>query len=256
VLINPDEEIGSPGSAALLAEAAKRNHLGLLFEPAMGAGPTAALASHRRGSGVFTLVVHGRAAHAGRDFEQGRSAVVALAVLIIQMHALNNVVEGVTVNVGRIEGGAAVNVVPDLAIARVNVRTTELADEKTIRGHLDDLVTRANGKDGIRVQLHGGFTSPPKPLDDRMRTLMQAVTACGNDLGLRLEWRLSGGVSDGNKLAAAGLPTVDSLGPRGDRIHSAEEFIQLDSLVERAQLSALLLMKLASGELIWPPAVQ
>jgi glutamate carboxypeptidase len=89
-----------------------------------------------------------------------------------------------------------------------------------------------------------------------MRTLMQAVTACGNDLGLRLEWRLSGGVSDGNKLAAAGLPTVDSLGPRGDRIHSAEEFIQLDSLVERAQLSALLLMKLASGELIWPPAVQ
>jgi len=242
VLINSDEEIGSPGSAALLARAARENDLGLLFEPAL---PDGSLVSRRRGTGNFTVVLHGRSAHAGRDFERGRSAIVALAELIVQLHALNGAMPGVTVNVGRVEGGGAFNVVPDLAIARVNVRTTEPQDEGRIVSELRRIVAAAGAKDGIAAELHGGITSPPKLPDDRTRRLMEMVESCGRDLGLPIHWRDSGGASDGNKLAAAGLPNIDTLGPRGGNIHSPDEFLLLDSLVERAKLTALLLMKLA-----------
>ncbi len=244
VLINADEEIGSSGSAALLARAAHENDLGLLFEPAM---PDGSLVSRRRGTGNFTIVLHGRPVHAGRDFERGRSAIVALADLVLQLHALNGAIPGITVNVGRVEGGGAVNVVPDLAIARVNVRTTVPEDEAKVVGELRRLVAAAGDKDGITAELHGGITSPPKLPDDRTRQLMDVVESCGRDLALPINWRESGGASDGNKLAAAGLPNIDTLGPRGGNIHSPDEFLLLDSLVERAKLTALVLMKLAEG---------
>jgi glutamate carboxypeptidase len=243
VLINSDEEIGSPGSAGLLARTARENDVGLLFEPAL---PDGSLVSRRRGTGNFTVVLRGRSAHAGRDFERGRSAVVALAEMVVQLHALNGALPGITVNVGRVEGGGAVNVVPDLAIARVNVRTTVPDDEAKVIGELRRIVAAAGAKDGISAELHGGITSPPKLPDDRTRRLMEMVESCGRDLGLPIDWRDSGGASDGNKLAAAGLPNIDTLGPRGGNIHSPEEFLLLDSLVERAKLTALLLMKLAS----------
>jgi glutamate carboxypeptidase len=245
VLINADEEIGSPGSAGLLARTARENDLGLLFEPAL---PDGSLVSRRRGTGNFTVVVRGRSAHAGRDFERGRSAVVTLAEMVLQLHALNGGLPGITVNVGRVEGGGAVNVVPDLAIARVNVRTTVPDDEAKVIAELRRIVAAAGAKDGISAELHGGITSPPKLPDDRTRRLMEVVESCGRDLGLPINWRDSGGASDGNKLAAAGLPNIDTLGPRGGNIHSPEEFLLLDSLVERAKLTALVLMKLVSVE--------
>ena len=242
VLINSDEEIGSPGSAGLLAQAARENDLGLLFEPAL---PDGSLASRRGGTGNFTIVLRGRSAHAGRDFERGRSAVVALAEMVVQLHAFNGAVPGITVNVGRVEGGGAVNVVPDLAIARVNVRTSVPQDEAKIVSELHRIVAAAGAKDGITAELHGGITSPPKLPDDRTRRLMETVESCGRELGIPISWRDSGGASDGNKLAAAGLPNIDTLGPRGGNIHSPEEFLLLDSLVERAKLTALVLMKMA-----------
>jgi glutamate carboxypeptidase len=253
VLLNPDEEIGSVGSAPLLARAAGDNHVGLVFEPALAGG---ALADRRRGVGNFTVVVRGRAAHAGRDFEHGRNAVVAAAELAVALHALNGATPGVTVNVGRLEGGGPANVVPELAVCRLNVRTSLPADEDVIRRELERILASIAHRDGITVELHGGFTSPPKIPDGPTRTLMSHVTACGNDLGLPIEWRASGGACDGNKLAAAGLPTVDSLGPRGGDMHSPTEYLLIDSLTERAKLAALLLMKLASGEIPWPPNVE
>src|SRR5204863_2063795 len=117
-----DEEIGSPGSIELLNRAAKDNRLGLLFEPAMG--DEGALVGERKGFGNFTVIVRGRAAHAGRDFAQGRNAVIAAAKMMHKLHALNDELgsNGITVNVGRVVGGGAVNVVPDLCVARINVR--------------------------------------------------------------------------------------------------------------------------------------
>ncbi len=251
ILINPDEEIGSPGSAPLLKAAAVRNHLGLLFEPAM---PDGALVGRRKGAGNFTVTIHGRSAHVGRDFSTGRSAIVAAANLVTDLHALNEALPGITVNVGRIDGGGPANVVPDLAICRINVRTTVLEDEGRFVEALSDLAAALDARDGLRAEVHGGFTSPPKLLDDRALALLGHVADCGQDLGLSLPWRSSGGVCDGNKLAGAGLPNIDTLGVRGGAIHSAREFLLLDSLTERARLTALLLSRLAGGDIPLPGA--
>jgi glutamate carboxypeptidase len=250
ILINPDEEIGSPGSLPLFEQAAGRNQIGLLFEPAQAGGT---LVSHRRGLGNFTFVIRGLAAHSGRDFDKGRSAVVALADLVTQLHALNAAHPSIIVNVGRVEGGGAVNIVPDLAIAHVNVRTTERADEALLRGAFEALAARIGAREGITCELHGSFPAPPKPLDPRTRSLLQSITDCGSELGLQLGWRQTGGVSDGNRLAAWGLTNVDSLGPRGGNIHNPQEYIHLDSLVERAHVAGLFLLKFAAGQIPWPP---
>ena len=154
----------------------------------------------------------------------------------------------ITLNVGRIEGGGALNVAPDLAIVRTNIRTTAREDESRVREALQSIVDDASRIDGIHVELHGEISSPPKILDPGGRRLLDLILACGRELGLNLKTQPSGGVSDGNKLAAAGLPVIDSLGPRGGKLHSAEEFLYVDSLAERAKLTALVLMKIAGGE--------
>jgi glutamate carboxypeptidase len=247
VIVNPDEEIGSPGSSGMLAEAAARNEVGMIFEPAL---PDGGMVSARKGSGNFTVVIWGRAAHAGRDFHLGRSAIKVLAELTLALDGLNDAERGITVNVGRVEGGSAVNVVPDLAICRFNVRIAQREQAGMIRQRLQDIVATLRQREGISLELHGGFHAMPKLIDAGMQQLIDHVTACGRELGLDLAWRPTGGVCDGNRLAAAGLPTVDTLGVRGGNIHSDTEFIHLESLVERAKLSALLLMKLGSGEIV------
>lgn len=250
ILLNPDEELGSPGSLPLLKEAAARNHLGLLYEPCLADGN---LVGARKGSGNFAAVMRGRASHAGRDPHLGRNAVHALAEFIVALDGLGRRHGGINVNVGKIEGGGALNRVPDLAIARFNLRVRDGGDQRAaeefLRGQAEEFARR----EGFSLSLHGRFTSPPKPLEGRGLALLEAVAGCGRDLGMDLRWLSSGGVSDGNKLAAAGLPNVDTLGARGGDIHSPEEWLDLKSLEERARLTALVLMKLGAGELGWPP---
>jgi len=249
VLINPDEEIGSPGSVGLLHEAGQRNDLGLVFEPTMLDG---SLVSERGGSGNFALVVHGRAAHVGREFESGRSAISALTELIGKLESLNDEDAGVTVNVGQLEGGTAPNLVPDLAIARFNIRYSEPGQQQAVRDRLESIVETFSERDGILAQLHGGVTAPVKPLDGPTRQLLDHVVGCGSKLGLDLAQRATRGVCDGNRFAAAGLPTLDTLGVRGGGMHTVGEYMLVDSLTERAKLTTLLLSKLAAGELAWP----
>ena len=136
VLLNADEEIGSPGSIGVIKQIAARCDLGLLYEPAL---PDGTLVSWRKGSGNFSFVVRGKAAHAGREFEKGRNAIVAASRLIDEIANLNTDPE-VTYNAGRISGGGPLNVVPDLAIGRVNVRvkTVEQQAEIAARGDLFD----------------------------------------------------------------------------------------------------------------------
>jgi glutamate carboxypeptidase len=253
VLINPDEEIGSPGSADLLGMSARRNQIGMVYEPAFADG---ALVGQRKGSGNFDAIIRGRPAHAGRDFHAGRSAIQAAAAMTVALGELNHGDGEVTVNVGRIDGGGPSNIVPDLAIVRFNVRVPTPESQRQITAELDRIVRQISRRDGIGIELHGGFRSPPKVVDPLTQSLFESVAECGRDLGLNLAWRSSGGVSDGNKLAAAGLPVIDTLGPRGGNLHSPEEFLFINSLTERAKLSALLLMKLGSGEIRAPSAAQ
>ncbi|MBI4774796.1 MAG: hydrolase [Deltaproteobacteria bacterium] len=249
LLINPDEEIGSPGSASILAEAAARHQFGLVFEPAL---PDGALVAARKGSGNFVATFHGKAAHAGREPHKGRSAINAMARFILDLNSIQEESPGITVNVGRVSGGGALNVVPDLAQCRFNIRIPTPEDQAGVLGRLEHLVAQVNRREGLSVELRGAFTRPAKPLDYRTEHLLNLISKCGNELGLSLDWRSSGGVCDGNNLSAAGLPTVDSMGVRGDHLHSPHEVLYLDSLTERAKLTALLLMKLGSGEIEAP----
>jgi glutamate carboxypeptidase len=244
VLINPDEEIGSPGSLPLLNAAAGRNHWGILFEPATADG---ALIDRRKGSGSLTVVIHGCAAHVGRDFAAGRSAILAASRLAIRLDELNRTLDGITLNIGKIDGGGPANVVPDLAILRANVRTSEPEDEHRVAAAITPIM--ADLGDGIRADWHWNLASPPKIPDLRQRELMQVIERCGREMNLPILWKSSGGASDGNKLSAAGLPNIDTLGPRGGNLHSPAEFVLLDSLPERAKLAAAVLLQLAEGEM-------
>ncbi|MCO6440629.1 MAG: hydrolase [Nitrococcus mobilis] len=244
VVLNPDEELGSPGSAAHLRAAAGRNHLGLVYEPAMADG---ALAAARKGSGNFTAVVRGRAAHAGREHHLGRNAVRAAADFLIAVDELNGRQPGVTVNPGFVHGGGPVNMVPDRAVVRFNIRLSDPADEAWVLGRLAAINQEINARDGITLALHGDFGRKPKVLDAAHRRLFEWVRCCGRTLGLNITWRDTGGCCDGNNLSAAGLPNIDTMGVIGGGLHSVAEYVELPSLIERSRLSALLLLGLASG---------
>jgi glutamate carboxypeptidase len=243
IILTPDEEIGSPGSGSLLVEAARRNHLALLFEPAF---PDGSLVGSRKGSGNFTFIIRGRAAHAGRDFHSGRSAILAAAQLIQRFSEPFPNFPDITINCGKIEGGGALNVVPDLAIARFNARVTKPDEQSAVEQRARDLVNEFSTQDGITVTLQGGFHSPPKLLDPRSTTLLNTAIACAQDLGFTLSTKPSGGASDGNRIAAAGVSVIDSLGPVGADLHSDREHVNVRTLVERAKLTALLMLSLSA----------
>lgn len=245
ILMSPDEEIGSPGSSAILAKLGKRSHLGLTYEPALADG---SMAGARKGSGNFSLIIKGRAAHAGREHHIGRNAIAAMAEFIGGIEALNGQRDGVTFNIAKIDGGGAYNIVPELAIGRFNVRMKETEDMPWISVELDKLVSMLNQKDGIHAHMHGGFTRPPKPMAPANAQVFDWVKQAGGLLGQEIKWAPSGGVCEGNNLWASGCPNVDTLGVRGGDIHSDREFMKISSLVERARLSSVILMKLASGE--------
>lgn len=246
VLINADEEIGSPASSALFDEIALNYQAALVYEPAMTA--TGTLAKNRKGSGKLTIIATGKAAHAGRAFDEGRNAICYLAEAVSAIHALNGQRDGVTINVGKIAGGEALNVVPDKAVAQLDIRISLAEDEFWVREALDKIITHLKRPD-YSLSVHGGFGRPVKRVCSGTERLFQRVHLLGKELGLSIDWKDSGGCCDGNNLAHHGLAVLDTLGVRGGNIHSAEEYILLDSLSERAALSALLLSDLAQGGL-------
>jgi glutamate carboxypeptidase len=244
VVINSDEEVGSPGSAALIAEAARGKKAALTYEPS--ALPDGTLAGARPGSGNFSLVVQGRSAHAGRNPEEGRNAVLAAAELALRIAEATG--PGLGVNPARIDGGGPNNVVPNHAILRINMRPATLADQRRAQAALEEAVAEVEAKRDLRIIMHGGWGRPPKPLDERAGKLFALVRDCGADLGQPIGWCDTGGVCDGNNIAAFGVPVVDTMGVRGGSIHSPDEYLIVDSLAERAQLSALAVLRLARGE--------
>jgi len=241
VMINSDEETGSAGSAALIERLAKGKHSALTYEPSTE--PDGTFAGARGGSGNYSVVVTGRSAHAGRNPGDGRNALVAAAEIAVRISELGQ--DEVSVNPARIEGGSANNVVPDNAVLRFNIRpkTGEAASRFTtsLRLMLDEIAARRE----VAIHLHGGISRPAKPVDARTERLFETVRACSGQLGLHYARKDTGGVCDGNNIAACGVPVVDTMGVRGGAIHSHDEFLIVDSLAERAKLSALVLHRLA-----------
>ncbi len=244
VVINSDEETGSFSSAALLAHAARGKVAALTYEPALADGT---LAGARGGTGNFSVIVHGRSAHAGRNPEDGRNALVAAADIAVRLSKVRG--PRLAVNPARIEGGSPNNVVPDLAILRINFRPATLDEITRAQAHIDSAVAMVAAEHDVRIEVHGSFNRPPKPIDTGAARLFDLVKASGADLGLDIAWKATGGVCDGNNIAAAGVPVVDTMGVRGGAIHSVDEFMIPDSLAERAALSAVTILRIAEGRL-------
>jgi glutamate carboxypeptidase len=251
ILLTPDEETGSAASRPVIEAAARarRFAFALVFEPARTNGD---LVKSRKGTGIFVVTCHGRAAHAGRDPAAGRNAILALAEYLPAVDALNRELPGVMLNIGTIRGGGAVNIVPDFAEAQVNIRTTAAEDEARVLTRLHELAAPINAREGFRLEIMGRFNRGPKEVTPVEEKLFSAWQQCGRECGVNFSWQHVGGGSDGNLLSAAGLANLDGLGPVGDHLHSAEEFIRLPSLTERAGIAARFLGKLAAGEIASP----
>ncbi|WP_315765000.1 hydrolase [Sphingomonas sp. Y38-1Y] len=240
VLINSDEETGSLSSSALIADLARGKVAALTYEPALADGT---LAGARGGTGNFSIVVSGRSAHAGRNPQDGRNAIVAAADLALRLAQAGR--EGLSVNPARIDGGGPNNVVPEHAILRVNFRPRDTAAIAEAQAALDAAMAAVAAAHDVRIDLHGSFNRPPKPLDAGAERLFALVGQVGEDLGIPIAWKASGGVCDGNNIAACGVPVIDTMGARGGAIHSSEEFLIPESLPERAALSALTILRIA-----------
>ncbi|MCP5396508.1 MAG: hydrolase [Sphingomonadaceae bacterium] len=245
VLVNSDEETGSLASAALIAQLASGKLAALTYEPS--ALPDGTLAHARGGSGNYSVTVTGKSAHAGRNPQDGRNAIVAAADLAVRLKALSHA--DLSVNPAKIDGGSANNVVPDHAVLRFNIRPKSTEAAEAFESQFRDLLRKVETEHDVSLHTHGGITRPPKPVDARAQRLFDLVKSCGAELGQDIAWQSSGGVCDGNNIAACGVPVVDTMGVRGGAIHSGDEFLIVPSLSERAALSALVLHRLASGEL-------
>jgi len=242
VMINSDEETGSASSRQLIARLSAGKAAALTYEPAL---PDGTLAGARAGSGNFSIRVTGRSAHAGRNPDDGRNAIVAASDIALRLKQASG--GTLSCNPARIDGGAPNNMVPDHAILRVNFRPHQPADEERARTLVDQVTVQVAREHDVGVHVHGGFGRPPKPIDPAAERLFTLVRDQGRALGLDLSWKATGGVCDGNNIAACGVPVVDTMGARGGAIHSEEEFLIVESLEERAKLSALTILALADG---------
>jgi len=232
--LNSDEEVLSASSRPLIRAQAERSTSVAVTEPARPGGEYVIA---RKGAGKFFLDITGKAAHAGNQPELGRSAVFAMARKICDLHAMTDLAEGTTVNVGVVRGGERSNVVADHCAAEIDLRawTPTAADRAIHRFHE---ITAHPHLDGTTAHLTGDMNFPPWPegLPGTM-ALLALVQEAGRELGLSLTGIPTGGGSDGNH-ASAVAPTLDGFGPQGSLAHAPEEYIEIPTLVERAKVTA------------------
>jgi len=243
---NADEETGSFTSIDALRELAAEHDIGIAVEPAL---PDGGLAIERMGSGQFRIDVHGQSAHVGRSFTEGVSAVTALARILLDVADIADPEAGRIVSVGPIQGGVVTNAVPDRASAWGNMRFRDAAAGEDIIRRLEALAT---GEDAMpQIIVHHTCNRPAKPRQPVIEAYARFVRKAAADLGQKLPFAFTGGVCDGNILQAAGLPTLDTLGVRGGNLHRPDEWIDLTSLVERSQVLAIVLSRIAGDTPGW-----
>ena len=248
VLLTPDEETGSHGTAHLFRAAARDHQFGFVFEPGR---PNGNIIHSRKGTGGLVATCHGRAAHAAKVPNDGRSAILALAEFLLDAAKIPSEMPDVMVNVGNIRGGtAATNVVPHFAESEIDIRITKIADSEPLLARFQALADRINTRDGIKLTLKGGFNRPPKECLPAEEAVFPEWQRAARDVGVpEFTWVHGGGGSDGNFLTAGGLPNLDGIGPIGDNLHSDREFCRVETIAPRAQIVALFLHRVAAGEI-------
>ncbi len=244
VILHADEGISSSCSAKIIEKIAKRCDIGFVFEPCL---PNGNLVSSRKGSGYYTLVAHGKIKHATRSLACASNPLDALASCVSLLHALNGIRSGLTVNIGLMHGGSAIDVVPHVGIMRFDVRVKNQEDRFFIEEEIQKIVQKIRLEKNISLDLYGGFLVPPKSVEGKTLNLYKHVQQCGQDLGLGFNWESSDRPCVSNLLAAVGLPTIDTLGVQGGGAHDIKEFMYINSLRERTKLTTLSLIQWANG---------
>jgi glutamate carboxypeptidase len=238
VLLNSDEEVGSPVSRAVTEKIAQECSAVFVLEPAQG--PEGAYKTARKGVGDYSIHVQGVAAHSGVDFEKGHSAVLELARLIGKISRFTDFKTGLTVNPGTIQGGTRTNVIAAQAQAEVDVRIARMCDaarvERLFRG------LRATDR-ACTLTITGGMNRPPMERSRGTVALFHQAKAFARAMGFPLEEASTGGGSDGNFTAALGIPTLDGMGAVGEGAHAAHESIVLGELAKRTALLAAMIAR-------------
>jgi glutamate carboxypeptidase len=237
LVVVSDEEVGSPEGAGVIRKAIAGAESCLVFESGRAAD---AIITRRKGTGMATAVAHGKAAHAGNAHQEGANALWALARFVDRVQQLTDYPRGITVNVGKVTGGQGKNTVPDHAVAEVDLRFCTRADgEELVRRFRQAAEEAAAGVPGTRIEVNGGVAREPLERTEASAALMAAYGACARASGLgHGEAPLVGGGSDASTSSAMGIASIDGLGPRGKGFHTVEEFIEVDTLIPKAQALA------------------
>jgi len=246
IVVVSDEEVGSPEGAGVIREAIAGSSAALVFESGRAGD---AIITRRKGTGAVTAVAHGTAAHAGNHHPDGKNAIWALARWIDAAQRLTDYDRGVTVNVGKILGGQGKNTVPDRAEAQTDIRYITRADGEALTRRLREAGEQAAAAvPGTRVELSGGVGREPLERTPANVALMEAYAVAARAAGLGAsEAPLIGGGSDASTSAAMGIASIDGLGPRGKGFHTVEEFIEVDTLVPKAEALARFLVARAEA---------
>ena len=227
----PEEEVGSPTSREIIEREALRNKYVLVTEPAREGGK---IVTARKGVADFHVTVRGRPAHAGARHEDGRSAIREMARQILRLEEMTDYARGVTLNVGIVEGGTGINVVPARCVAQVDMRVPDAETAESMCARI--LALEPIGND-VELEVTGGMNRPPYNKDAGIAALFEHAKSLAKEIGFELEdVPRTGGGSDGNFTAALGVPTLDGLGADGHGAHSDYEHIYYSSLEPRARL--------------------
>jgi glutamate carboxypeptidase len=242
-VLNPDEEIDSPGSRPTILEEAAKHDVAFVLEAARETG---AIVSARKGVTTGKVQLAGRAAHAGVEPERGRSALLAASHLVVALHELNGRWEGTTVNVGVLRGGTRTNVVPEEAELELELRATTAAHQEAVEREVTRLGS-APAVDGVRAEVTLHRECGPMERTAATGRLVRLAQEVAGELGFTLEEAATGGASDANAIAALGVPTLDGLGPIGGDDHSDREWIDLESVAPRTALLAGLIARASAA---------
>jgi len=235
ILLSCDEEIGSPTGRALVEREAADCEFCLVLEPSADGR----VKTGRKGTGMFQLKAHGVPAHAGLEPERGASAILEIARQIERIHALNDLDKGTTANVCTIFGGTTTNVIPEHAECSIDVRFTSMAEAENIESVIRNL---QNYDPKVSIEVSGGLNRPPLERTEGVVNLYEKARIVAGELYFRLDETQVGGASDGNFVAALGVPVLDGLGVAGGGAHTLEEFIYVKDVSRRAALLAALIL--------------
>lgn len=236
LLLNSDEEVGSPVSRPITEKLARESEAVFVLEPAQGL----AYKTARKGTGNWRIEVKGIAAHAGVDFEKGASAIRELARVIDSVSGWTDLQRGLTISVGLIGGGSKTNVIPAQAWAEVDGRIARLADGPRIEKKFASLKP-ADKRCSLLVT--GGINRPPMERTRGSVALFRQARELAAEIGFSLNEAATGGASDGNFTSALGIPTLDGMGAVGEGAHAHHESIQLEHIAPRTALLAAMLTR-------------